>query len=165
MKRRLIKYLTVSLLLLVFVSIIWVIAIISIGGEVKRGCGGNAHCIDGEYIKAAVKTYMDSNDGAVPIVNNSVVNVSGWNVIEGENYYVIAACPLLDTFEFLPATLEAGNCASGGANGEGCKACNGSYRWLTTSSGDIASICIDQYSQYYGKCDAHNESGFQDVYP
>jgi len=157
MKRRLIKYLKVSLLLLVFVSIIGVIVIFSIG-EVKPGCG-TAHCSDGEYIEAAVKTYMDSNDGAVPIVNNSVVNVSGWNVIEGENYYVIAACPLLDIFEFLPATLEAGNCASGGANGEGCKACNGSYRWLTTDSGDITSICIGD------ECAAHGESGFQDVYP
>ena len=159
MKRRLSKYLKVSLLLLLVVFIIGVIVILSIGGEVKRGCGGNAHCIDGEYIKAAVKEYMDSNDGAVPLVNKSVVNVSGWNVIEEENYYVIAACPLLDIFEFLPLTLEAGNCASGGANGEGCTACNGSYRWLTTDNGDITSICIGD------ECAAHGESGFQDVFP
>jgi hypothetical protein len=106
-----------------------------------------------------------------PIIDINVsVNVSGNEVVLGEDYYVIAACKLLISsfpkgiLKEVPDSCEAGNGVYAGANAQPnitkCAVeCAGHYLWLTTETGDIASICIG------ADCEAHGEDGFQCVYP
>jgi len=118
--------------------------------------------------------------GEVPVVNTTIIAVHEMNesnprhdcyeVIPGENYYVIAICPLLQTsmpkgiLKDVPETVHHRNCLPEGANAQpnvnAClNRCTGSYVWLTTDQGNIASICIGE------ECEAHGEDGYQDVYP
>ena len=133
---------------------------------------------DREQIGAAVAEFMQRPTnlsyyhtiGEVPIVNNTVIEVNGTNVAPDKKYYVVAICPLLTSstpkgiLKMVPATTHPNNCIMQGANAEtsvtAClNRCEGSYVWLTTTDGDIASICIGD------ECANHNEDGFQDVYP
>lgn len=133
---------------------------------------------DREQIDAAVWEFMgrptdlsyNHTIGEVPIVNNTVIEVSGWDSIPDKEYSIVAICPLLTSsspkgiLKQVPASVHPRNCLLEGANAElnvtDCSAnCTGSYVWLTTTDGDIAAICIGD------KCTAHGEDGFQDVYP
>jgi hypothetical protein len=108
--------------------------------------------------------------GDVPIVSKSVIEINGSEVIPDEEYYAVAICPMLTLsspmgiLKHVPSTTHPINCFPEGANAQqgvyDCKeCCTGSYVWLTTTDGDIASICIGD------DCTNHNEDGFQDVYP
>jgi len=137
-----------------------------------------AYGYDREQIQAAVAEFMTRpNDpsynhkiGEVPIVNESFIEVNGSYVIPGEGYYVIAICPLLTSskpkgiLKNLPITAHPSNCLLEGANAEPnvtvcLNQCTGSYLWLTTKAGDIASVCIGR------DCTANGEDGFQEIYP
>ena len=137
---------------------------------------------DREQLEAAVSEFMQrSGDppynyeyGDVPIVNESVVrvNVSTTNcryeIYPDEDYYVIAVCPLLTRatprgiLREVPRTAHPMNCRPEGANVEvnvtDCN-CTGSYVWLTTKDGDIASICMGE------DCREHGEDSFQYTLP
>jgi len=137
-----------------------------------------AYTADREQIKAAVAEFIARPSdpsyhhtfGDVPVVNDDAVEVSGGQVIAGKDYYVIAMCPLLVTssprgiLKSVPDTAHPDNCVQQGANAEtgmaSCQAsCTGSYIWLTTEDGDIASVCIGD------DCNAENRDGFQVAYP
>lgn len=155
----------------------WVaIASSEMGKPLGRPVFPGAYGYDREQIQAAVGEFMtrptdpsyNHKIGEVPIVNESFIEVNGSYVIPGEDYYVIAICPLLTSstpkgiLKNVPITAHPSNCLSEGANAEvnvtDCE-CTGSYMWLTTKTGDIASICIG-----WG-CTANGEDGFHDVYP
>lgn len=139
-------------------------------------CGYNPHR---EQIEAAVYEFMqrptdptyNHTTGDVPIVNNkSVIAVNGTMVVQGEEYYVVAVCPLLESssppgiLKLVPEVVHPRNCLAEGANAKpgvvDCAVdCTGSYIWLTTINGDIASICIG------AECEAHGEDGYEGVYP
>lgn len=105
--------------------------------------------------------------GEVPIVNESIVEVNGSQVITGEDYYIVAVCPLLMSsfpkgiLKNVPdGYVHPRNCFPDGANAQpnvtDClNKCNGSYAWLTTINGDVSSICIGD------ECQAHGEDGDQ----
>lgn len=128
---------------------------------------------DREQIGAGVHHYMNerafnNTTVSVPIVNMSVFTVNGSEVVLGEDYYVVAICPLLTSskpkgiLKQVPATAHSRNCFPDGANAQpNVTNCSGygSYLWLTTLNGDIASICIGD------ECTAHNEDSYQCVYP
>ena len=137
-----------------------------------------AYGAEREQIEAAVAEFMirptdpsyNHRIGEVPIVNASIIEVNGSYVIPGEEYYVIALCPLLTSsspkgiLKGVPITAHPSNCLFKGANAEPnvttcLNQCAGSYLWLTTSSGAVASICIGE------SCEAHGEDGFQYNYP
>jgi|GEM_PF-801484 len=138
------------------------------------GCYGHTrYNSNREQIEAGIHHYMNeraNNNAAagVPIVNMSVFAVNGSMVIPSEDYYVAAICPLLTSskpagiLKQVPATVHSRNCFPDGANAQpnvtNCSGC-GSYLWLTTLNGDVASICIGD------ECTAHNEDGYQCVYP
>ncbi len=114
----------------------------------------------------AIGSYKNTHNQEVPIVNDTPVAVNGSEVVQSDSYYIVAMCPLLalnkqgDSMWFRATEMcHAENCAAGGDNLDGCTGCNGSYLWLTTISGDVASICIG------AGCEAHGEDGFQGVYP
>ena len=114
-------------------------------------------------------------------------DVKGSAIFEGEVYYPIAICPLLSSaspkglLRKVPASCEAKNCADtpqtsanfnysrnacdvphNWGNNTADKlavTCTGHYLWLTTETGDIASICIGD------ECLANDEDGYQGVYP
>lgn len=135
-----------------------------------------AYTADREQIKAAVAEFIARPSdpsyhhtfGDVPVVNDDAVEVSGGQVIAGKDYYVIAMCPLLVTssprgiLKSVPDTAHPDNCVKQGANTEpGMASCQGggSYIWLTTEDGDIASVCIGD------DCYTENRDGFQGAYP
>lgn len=136
-------------------------------------CSGNL-CVPACY------NYSIYSVNPTPRVNHSVVNVIGPDVIEGAEYYVIAICPLSGSsypkgiLKFIPASVHPRNayleghnlpeeywqnCSSRSIDSECSYKCPGSYVWLTTMDGDIASICIG------AECAAHGEDGYQGVYP
>ena len=121
-------------------------------------------------MEEAVQAYQKTHDGEAPIVNSTVISVNGSNVLESEDYYAIAVCRLLgstssgDIMKNLIYVTHSRNCVAEGANAEpyatNClNQCTGSYVWLTTINGNIASICMGD------ECTAHGEDGFQDVWP
>ena len=146
-----------------------------------------AYNADREQMKAAVEVFMEMStnvsfnhtQGEALIVNKSVIGVNVTEVIPDKEYYVIAVFPMLTSSQpqgilkvAPPATAHPRNCFRSGANAEPnvtiCAVerlchyfhnCSGSYVWLTTKDGDIASICIG------AECEAHGEDGYQDVYP
>jgi hypothetical protein len=105
--------------------------------------------------------------GQPPTLNASVITV------DNKEYYTVAICPLLTSsflwttrgiLEDIPNTVHYRNCLPEGDNARpnvtDCSInCSGSYVWLTTITGDIASICVGE------RCKAHGEDGYQDVYP
>jgi hypothetical protein len=138
-------------------------------GEIK-GRGGLGWEATVKGIESSVQAYCKAHDGESPIVNSTVISVNGSKVIEGKDYYVIAVCRLVGSnsrngvSENALSLVHARNCLPEGANAEpyatNClNRCEGSYVWLTTTDGEIASICVGP------DCTNHNEDGFQDVYP
>ena len=122
-----------------------------------------------KQLRPAVELYQRAHNDTVPLINDTVISVSGGNVVPGKDYYVLAICPLLDEGLWdIPPTTHPRNCLPEGANVEpGTTAClnqcNGSYIWLTTINGvrdsDVVTICVGD------KCKAHGEDGYQGVYP
>ena len=144
------------LIVMVILAILAGIVIISIGGVIGRG-QATAYNADREQIQAAVAEFMTRPSegphtiGEVPALNATVVNVTG---ALADPYYPIAMCPLLTTsfpkgiLKNVPDTTSPANgiaevgSPNAWANVTACAAdCTGSYVWLTTDSGDIASIC------------------------
>jgi len=143
-----------------------------------------AYNADREQIGAAVAQFMsrptnssyNHTIGEVPVtswVGRAADTISGEGVILGEIYYPIAICPLLTTsspkgiLKNIPASAHADNIAPGGANdvnfGADAQCVNasthGSYKWYTTASGHVVSVCIG------ADCTNSSMDGFQDVYP
>ena len=133
---------------------------------------------DWERIMAAVAEFMirptdltyNHTTGEVPIVNKTVIAVSGLDLYPDEDHYVIAICSLLvnssppGILKQVPQSVHPRNCLPDGANAQpnvtDCAInCTGSYVWLTTDMGDVTSICIG------AECEAHGEDGYQGVYP
>jgi len=157
------------------------IALMTVMLVVGMGCGeeGKELYEEGrELIEAAVAEFMFRptdltyyhTKGEVPIVNKTVIVVSGLADVPDEDYYIVAVGPLLMTslprgiLKWVPASTHHRNCFPDGANAQlnvtDCAAyCSGSYLWLTTMNGDIASICIGE------ECAAHGVDGYQGVYP
>jgi hypothetical protein len=136
------------------------------------------------FMELPTNVSFNHTQGEVPIVNKSIVTVysssdAQWRRIPDEEYYVIAVFPMLTSSQpqgilkvAPPATAHPRNCFRSGANAEPnvtiCAIeklchyfhnCSGSYVWLTTLNGDIASICIGE------NCANHNMDGYQGVYP
>ena len=175
------------LIVMVILAILAGIVIISIGGVIGRG-QATAYNADREQIEAAVAEFMTRPTditynhviGEVPLTAAAGVNgtdIDGAEVQNASVYYTVAICPLtVDAFpqgilKQIPATAHGNNMANSGANAEAgadaaCLAAgadavaDGHYQWLTTTGGDVISICI-------GAEDCANEDmdGFQDVYP
>jgi hypothetical protein len=137
-----------------------------------------AYTADRTQIEAAVAEFMIRPSdpsyhhavGDVPLVNDDAVEVSGGQVKAGQDYYVIAICPLITSssprgmLHGVPDSVHPDNCVQQGANAEpgmaACQAqCTGSYIWLITENGDIASVCVGD------DCNAENRDGFQVAYP
>ncbi len=180
---RLLKKLDLTVFFLAVAIIVGVVGIVlaTTGDEVVVGPNrppGFWYHSDREQIGAAIPEFMtrptdpayNHTLGEVPIVNRSAIAVNGSEVVQGEEYYVVAVCPLLTSsrprgiLKWLPDTAHPRNCLPEGANAQpnvtDClNKCNGSYVWLTTINGDVASICIGE------NCANHNMDGFQDVYP
>ncbi len=160
--------------------LIWVV-VISIGGYVPRGYHVE-YLADAERIELAVAEYMtwqhliceDSPQhwgcqwGLT--TSNTSINVTGENVSAGDKYYIVAICPMLTSsfpkgiLNEVPSSCAVANCEHKGANAvynvTTClNQCTGSYVWLTTINGEVASICIG------AECEAHGEDGYQGVYP
>ena len=166
----------------VFLAVAIIVGVVGIvlsatGGRVG-GIPPPAYNQDREQIEASVAEFMTRpNDSSynhmlmdVPIVNRSIIMVNGSEVLQGEEYYVVAVCPLLRSssppgiLKRVPPSVHPRNCLPEGANAQpnvtDCAVnCTGSYVWLTTFNGDTASICIG------AECAEHGEDGFQDVYP
>jgi len=142
------------------------------------GVEETAYNADRQQIQAAVAEFMTRPSdpsyhhtiGDVPVVNYDAFEVNGSEVIPGKDYYPIAICPLLTgsypmgILKDAPPSANLMNCLDNGANAEtgmaSCQAsCTGSYIWLTTEDGDIASVCIGD------DCNAENRDGFQVAYP
>jgi hypothetical protein len=93
------------------------------------------------------------------------IDIKGAGVITNEIYYPVAMCPLLVStrpkgiLKNVPPSCSILNCTTGGDNRRDCPGFNGSYIWYTTSTGDIASICISP------KAKLKNTDGYQYVYP
>jgi len=125
--------------------------------------------------------------GEVPKTNAAVIAGAGLTGEEvlAQDYYTIAICPLMTTsfpagiLKTMPATVNVSNQLTAGgagfnANAEvgvdaTCQAAaavadpndnGGHYKWLTTDSGDVISVCLG------AECANPNTwDGFQDVYP
>jgi len=184
------------LIVMVILAILAGIVIISIGGVIGRG-QATAYNADREQMEAAVSEFMTRPTdptyahtiGQVPVVDwNTSVPAATWNdspeVIPGENYYLVAICPLtVNAFpkgilKQVPATAHPSNLATnaGGANQEAYGADNvscldvvdgtGHYAWYTTDSGDVVSVCIGaECAHGIGGAEAGWMDGFQDIYP
>lgn len=129
--------------------------------------GPVAYNADRERIEYAIASHKNIG---IPIINSSLIIVNGSEVFKSKGYHVIAMCPLLGSsypkgvLYGVPPTTHKKNCIKEGDNigsqVTDCAAdCTGSYLWLTTEDGDIASICIGE------GCAAHGEDGYQGVYP
>lgn len=176
----------IVLVCVILFILVWIYVINFTGYHGGRSYA-TAYNADREQMKAAVEVFMEMptnvsfnhTQGEVPIVNNSVMGVNGTEIIPDEEYYVIAVFPLLTSSQpqgilkaAPPATAHPRNCFRSGANAEPnvtiCAVerlchyfhnCSGSYVWLTTINGDVASICIGE------ECEARGEDGYQGVYP
>ena len=169
------------LIVMVILAILAGIVIISIGGVIARG-HATAYDADREQIEMALADYMTreaptagepplQEPGEAPLVEG--VDIFGDDLLPGESYYTVAMCPLLTVsfpksmLNHVPDTAEAKNCAihPTGANNASdiydCSGeCQGHYRWLCTSGGDVASICIG------ADCPYNNRSGYMSgIYP
>ena len=125
---------------------------------------------------------FNHTQGEVPVVNKSIVTVysssdARWRRIPDKEYHVIAMFPMITIsqpqgiLKSVPATAHPRNCFPEGANAQpnvtlptvdyelSRYKCSGSYLWLTTINGDVASICVGE------DCTANGEDGFQGVYP
>lgn len=166
MKRQVRRFLKGSLLLLLLAPFI-VVMVTILCSDVK-GRNGDPYSATVKHIESSVQAYLKAHAGEAPIVNSTVISVNGSNVNTEENYYVIAACLLVGSnsssgFSENALTLvHPRNCWPEGANAEPANClnlCEGHYLWLTTRTGDVASICIG------AECEAHGEDGYQGVYP
>ncbi len=123
--------------------------------------GGQSAANDRQQIMSAVMEFMTRPSdpsyhhtiGDVPLVNHLPPGVTSSSMVPGQDYYVIAMCPLLTSsnpmgiLSSVPASVHPRNCAHEGANAEpgvaDCSAdCTGSYLWLTTSYGDVVGVCM-----------------------
>lgn len=166
------------LIVMVILAILAGIVIISIGGVIGRG-HATAYNADREQIEAAVAEFMtrpsdaayNHTIGEVPITAANATAVNGSEVIPGELYYTVAICPMLTSsfpkgiLKEVPSTVHSDNGAASGANAEMnvsvcLNQCTGSYEWLTTQTGDVASICHGADCTLPG-----GEDGFRDAYP
>jgi len=174
------------LIVMVILAILAGIVIISIGGVIARGHAA-AYDADREQVEMAISDYMTryaptagqpplQEPGEAPWVEG--VDLFGDDLLPNESYYTVAICPLLTQshpkgmLKQVPNTAEAKNCAFHvtGANNGGlfnssiiynCSGeCLGHYRWLCTSGGDVASVCIG------ADCPFNNRSGYMSgIYP
>jgi len=161
-------------------------------GDTSLTVGYTPYEADKEQIEAAVAEFMtrptdpayNHTIGEVPKqgyktarINSS--NISGPEVIPGEWYYPIAICPLT-THAFpkgilknVPASVHTDNHICGGANNASYGAdpscldtvSEGHYKWYTTDSGDVISICRGYACTDGPEASGTNADGFQDVYP
>jgi len=169
------------LIVMVILAILAGIVIISVGGVIARGYA-NAYDADREQVERALADYMTRDaptagepalqePGEAPLVAG--VDIFGDGLLPGKSYYTIAICPLLThshpkgMLQHVPNTAEAKNCAihpTGANNISGiydCSGeCQGHYRWLCTSGGDVASVCVG------ADCKFNNRSGYMSgIYP
>jgi len=149
----------------VYLFICMLVILLMIAGIVVMSIGGSFTYVR-EYtydtakveLQNAVKDYQNKNNGALPTVNGTVT-------INSSTYNIANICPLLtqnggEKRTFLDCIWSGNRSADDNCDGgcAGCRATN-HYIWAVDGNGSVYSTCVGD------ACEAHNQNGYQGVWP
>ncbi len=160
-----------------------IMVLLLIAGVMLSGCANPVDPEDEynrakEYVQNVVTEYMIGHAGSVPphgdMVNTSECTIqlhpapqsgyiyAGWVL---DLCYLLNYCTECETLEYFPFELPIccyGHSGEEGTNfytGNCTNPYHGNYIWLVDEIGEVCSVCVGD------DCWAHNESGYQGVWP